>query len=81
MRILFFALLGVAVWWLIFRSRHPKRPPRETDPPSSPSPSAEVKTVACAHCGVYAPLSEMHLHQGSYYCCQAHMPSNKPADQ
>ena len=31
------------------------------------------KMVQCAHCGLYTPEQDAILHDGKYYCTQAHL--------
>jgi uncharacterized protein len=46
---------------------------RKSTPPKRPAPKKEEAMVACAHCGVYAPASEMVSDAaGRRYCSAKH---------
>ena len=42
--------------------------------PRDPEPQAPVGELMrpCDHCGVHAPVSEMLVARGRYYCCPEH---------
>jgi uncharacterized protein len=52
------------VWWL----RQQRRPDR----PSSHTPSDPHTMVACTHCGVHVPETEVVPGQRGTYCSEAH---------
>jgi len=76
MKILWFAVLVLVVWWIWRKTRNPGV--NAVDPPAQ----GEVeRMVQCAHCGVNQPLSESLFDQGRYYCCPAHLREARSADR
>lgn len=67
-KILFFALLGFAIyWWLRDAS------PSATRPENIPSDAQKPQQmVACAQCGVHVPESESLSFGNQHYCCEQH---------
>jgi len=65
-RLLFFLLLGLAVYLLLTRGRR-----RGAAPPPRSETRAE-SMVACARCGLHLPLSESLEAGGRRYCCREH---------
>ncbi len=68
MKYLLLIVLGLGAWWFLrFLKRKGETPAR-----------VEVQTeseamAACAHCGVYGPLSDMVPGEGGvHYCSDAH---------
>ena len=67
MKYLILIALIFLVFRLLFRGQSPRRG-------STKAGEREAeRMVCCAHCGVNQPVSESILHNGSYYCCQAHL--------
>jgi hypothetical protein len=62
-RILFFLLIGAALWLLLrytLKARKPEDPPAET--------KEGEDFVACSRCGVNLPRSEARAESGLFYC-------------
>jgi len=67
MKYLILMLLALAGWWIWRRLKG--RPPA----PPSRLPPGEEAMVACSHCGVYGPVSDMLRDgEGQHYCSEAH---------
>ena len=67
MKIVFWLLVIVLVWWAWRRSRTPSAPPA---PPPPASPTQDM--CACLHCGVHLPRSEAVQGQRGLYCSTSH---------
>lgn len=67
MKILFWVLVILLVWWAWRRSRP------QTPPSAPPTPTSTPQDMcACAHCGVHLPRSEAVQGQRGLYCSAAH---------
>jgi len=67
-KILFFLILGVALFLLLGKGRGARSGRREAPPPAqSPEPM-----VSCAYCGLHIPSSESLLTEGRHYCGEEH---------
>ena len=64
-KLLFFALIAVAVYWLL-------RKPQGNADRGQQAPPAPERMVACARCGLHVPRSESVEAAGRHYCCQEH---------
>ena len=67
-KILFFALLGLAIYWWLRDGRpsatHSKKTSSDVHKPQ--------QMVACAQCGVHVPESESLISDNQHYCCEQH---------
>ena len=64
-KVLLFAAIAVAIWWLWRKLQRPDPAPPETARPVE-------SMLVCAHCGVNQPRSECVEGDGRYYCSEAH---------
>jgi len=65
--ILLLAVIGIALWLFKARNRVPGPPPKA---PQAAKPQA---MLACAHCGVHLPQSDVVADaDGRPYCSEAH---------
>ncbi|MEY8878593.1 MAG: PP0621 family protein [Leptothrix sp. (in: b-proteobacteria)] len=82
-RLLWIALLGLLVWWLVRgasrSSREADRSAAATDrapaapPKTGPVTGRGVQTMArCARCGLHLPAAEALMAGDLAYCCSAH---------
>ena len=67
MKLLFWALLGLFVWWVWRRAQD--RPP---SPPPPPTPAPVSPMVCCAHCGLHLPREDAVAGERGSYCSVAH---------
>jgi uncharacterized protein len=69
-RMLIWLLLVGLVWWT-WRTRN--RPPAQPKRSAAPPPTAALRMVRCAHCGVHLPAQDsVEDAQGQVYCSSAH---------
>lgn len=67
MKYLILIVLALVGWWVW---RRMKGRPQAV---ASRLPPAEEAMVACSHCGVYGPVSDMLADEaGRHYCSEAH---------
>ena len=69
--LLFFGLV-VFVWWIWRKLGSARKPTRHQADRIEAEPM-----VQCAHCGVNQPISESIFANDRYYCCPAHLPSDR----
>lgn len=64
-KVLLFAAIAVAIWWLWRKLQQPEVTARSAEHPVE-------SMVVCAHCGVNQPRSECVEDDGRFYCSEAH---------
>lgn len=70
-RLLFWAALIAAAFWLWRRFTRPARPARSTH-------EAEAEPmVRCQHCHVHLPRDKAIAQDGNWYCSQAHLEQDR----
>jgi uncharacterized protein len=69
-RVLFFVLLGVAVYIAFRFLRVTQR--RSNRAASGDSRSVSEPMISCAHCGLNVPRSEAVAADGRWYCSESH---------
>lgn len=67
-RVLFFVLLGIAVY-LLWRSMQRRGKDRSRD---TAGPGAPQAMVSCAKCGLHVPRHEALPLGERYFCCEEH---------
>jgi len=67
-KILFFLLIAVAVY-ILLRARGSRTGAGQSQTERTGQPEA---VVACSHCGVHVPISEVIVAEGANYCCEEH---------
>jgi uncharacterized protein len=69
--LLFVLALGILYWqWVRRPPKSPRRTPRAVK-------SAE-RMVQCIQCGVHLPEGEAIGAEGQFYCCDEHLPQQRP---
>jgi uncharacterized protein len=72
-RLLFFALIGFVVYWLL------KTYNKEVHKEDKPAQTEDM--VRCAYCGIHLPRSECFTAEGNSYCSREHyLAHTKPAE-
>ena len=70
--IIFFLLIGIAVYLLLAKRRSAHTARRTESPPPSPSVTSPEAMVSCAYCGLHIPTSESLKIEGRHYCGEEH---------
>lgn len=68
-RVLFFLLLGIALYVLIRSMQRRNRPGSATKAGEEPTPQV---MVSCARCGLHVPRQEALPLGDRYFCCEEH---------
>lgn len=84
LRVIALLLLGLALLWLVlsvarrvgyFITSVTKAPSKaEVKEPDLMSDDISQDLIACAHCRVFLPMSEVVKFRGQYYCSKACLP-------
>ncbi|HYA65491.1 MAG TPA: PP0621 family protein [Burkholderiaceae bacterium] len=74
-RLLFWALIGVLVYWLVRRIARDSQPKARAQAPTAPAEDM----VRCAVCGLNLPKSEALALDGQWACCAEHAKPRQPA--
>jgi uncharacterized protein len=72
-KILFFLIIGIAVYLLLGKRRAARTPrPGRAGSPSSTATGLPEAMVSCAYCGLHIPTSESLKIEGRHYCGEEH---------